>query len=290
MVLPKVVESLLEAASKDNPLSSWCIFQEKNGNIVVKLRFDSSPCSVNRDQHSTSYKRKSARQVQRDSARSAAWKTRKPVANAASVSPCHPTTDSLRVSTVDIPAVTSINDCECVAVTAGVITPPPSHSIEPMGARTRRMARLQDDVEQLRTETVSPVAVLDISLPSPSTAASILNPAATCFSPMSLESGDLSPCPPMSVNSLDTTHEKRADTTDTESVGSGSDVVTSCRSRRCAYTEDSDGSGDEGQCSLYWCEMCQYHICCKCVESGGHNRHKWILKTRSMEEYDQLFS
>ena len=105
MVLPKVVESLLEATSKDNPLSSWCIFQEKNGNIVVKLRFDSSPCSVNRDQHSTSYKRKSARQVQRDSARSAAWKTRKPVANAASVSPCHPTTDSLRVSTGDIPAV-----------------------------------------------------------------------------------------------------------------------------------------------------------------------------------------
>ena len=109
------------------------------------------------------------------------------------------------------------------------------------------MARLQDDVEQLRTETVSPVTVLDISLPSPSTAASILNPAATCFSPMSLESGDLSPCPPMSVNSLDTTHEERADTTDTESVGSGSDVVTSCRSRRCPYTEDSDGSGDEGQ-------------------------------------------
>ena len=61
------------------------------------------------------------------------------------------------------------------------------------------------------------------------------------------------------------------------------------RSRRCAYTEDSDGSGDEGQCSLYWCAICQYHICCKCVESDGHNRHKWILMRRSMEEYDQLF-
>ena len=74
-------------------------------------------------------------------------------------------------------------------------------------------------------------------------------------------------CQSMSVNSMDTTHEEHADTTDTESVGSDSDIVTSCRSRRCAYTEDSDGSGDEGQCSLYWCWMCQYHICCKCVES-----------------------
>ena len=66
------------------------------------------------------------------------------------------------------------------------------------------MARLQDDVEQLRTEAVSPVCALDISLPSPATAASILNPAATCFSPMLLESGDVSPCPPMSVHSTDT--------------------------------------------------------------------------------------
>ena len=125
----------------------------------------------------------------------------------------------------------------------------------------------------------------NVSLPSPPTAASILNPAATCFSPMLLESGDLSPCRPLSVNSMDTTNEECADTTDTESVGSGSDVVTICRSHHCAYTEDSDGSGNEGQCSLDWCGICQYHICCKCVESGGHNRHKWILKRRSMEEY-----
>ena len=85
------------------------------------------------------------------------------------------------------------------------------------------MARLQDDVEQFRTERVSPVTVLDISLPSPSTAASILNPAATCFSPtcMLLESGDLSPCRPLSVNSMDTTNAEHADTTDTESVGDG---------------------------------------------------------------------
>ena len=64
---------------------------------------------------------------------------------------------SLCVSTVDISAATS-NDCECVAVTADVITPPPSHSIEPMGTSTRSMARLQDDVEQFRTEMVSYLA------------------------------------------------------------------------------------------------------------------------------------
>ena len=172
----------------------------------------------------------------------------------------------LFVSTVGMPAsaVTS-NDCECTAVTADVTTPPPSHSIEPLGTRTRSMTRLQNNVEQLRTETVSPVTMvtlLDISLPSPSTAASILSPAATCFSPMLLESGDVSPCPWIVC-----AHEEHADTTDTESVGSDSDIVTSCRSRRCAYTKDSDGSGDEGQCSLYWCGMCQYRICCKCVES-----------------------
>ena len=289
-MLPKVVESLLEATSKDNPLSSWCIFQEKNGNIIVKLRFESSSCSVNRDQHCTSYKRKSTRQVQRDSARSAAWKARKPVASAASVSPCHPTTDSLCVSTADmhVSAVTS-KECECAAVTADVTTPTPSHSIELLGTRTRSMARLQDDVEQLRTEAVSPVCVFDISLPSPSTAASILNPAATCFSPMLLECGDVRPCPLMSVHSTDTINDERAHTTDTESVGSGSDIITSCRSRRCAYTEDSEGSGDEGQDSLYWCELCTYHICCNCVDNGGHNSHKWKLTRRSMKEYDKLF-
>ena len=53
--------------------------------------------------------------------------------------------------------------------------------------------------------------------------------------------------------------------------------------------EDSEGSGDEGQDSLYWCEMCTYHICCNCVENGGHNSHKWKLTRRSMKEYDKLF-
>ena len=71
MVLPKILENLLETTAIDNSLLSWSIFQEKNGHIVVKVKFENGLSSF---KHERSYKRKSTKQVLRDQARSKEWK------------------------------------------------------------------------------------------------------------------------------------------------------------------------------------------------------------------------
>ena len=47
---PKVLENMLEAASENKSLKTWSIFQEKDGCINFKLKFDSETDSVNHDQ------------------------------------------------------------------------------------------------------------------------------------------------------------------------------------------------------------------------------------------------
>ena len=80
--------------------------------------------------------------------------------------------------------------------------------------------------------------------PITATAASILNPAATCCSSILLESGDVShvrPCPwivwiPPTRNVLTQLTRNLWEV--------AGDIVTSCWSCRCAFTEDSEDSGD----------------------------------------------
>ena len=78
MGLSKVLEMTLASLSDENDLISWSVFQEKSGQISVRIRFEAANDAVN---HSADayYHRKTPSQVKRDRERTEAWraKTRK---------------------------------------------------------------------------------------------------------------------------------------------------------------------------------------------------------------------
>jgi hypothetical protein len=49
MDLPKILENMLIAATKDSSLKSWNIYQEKTGHVVFKLKFATTTESMDRD-------------------------------------------------------------------------------------------------------------------------------------------------------------------------------------------------------------------------------------------------
>ena len=73
MALNDVLINTLMSLSEDNLLSSWSVFQEKNGQIYVKIRFDTAKDAPNHDVVGH-YRRKPAQQVRRDRERTMAWR------------------------------------------------------------------------------------------------------------------------------------------------------------------------------------------------------------------------
>ena len=73
MGFPKPLENILNIITASNNLQSWSIFQEKDGSINVKLKFNSHEEPVNHIKNS-SYKKKTNRQVERDFNRSRQWR------------------------------------------------------------------------------------------------------------------------------------------------------------------------------------------------------------------------
>jgi hypothetical protein len=269
----------LEATSKENTLSSWCIYQEKNGHIVFKLKFENASGLVNREE--CSYKRKSPKQVERDEARSKAWKARPSLASQTSASPVHTPLAAQGAAKNSLPPVPVVRDS--------------------FGVTTRSRTRIQDDeVEMIRTDIESPSAVMDFSLPSLDLADSLLNPSAPCYvaAPSSLHDAGLLDVSRMSsqygdpaashVSFTDTRSQIDSLDNDTDSTESGS-AANDCQSRRCAYGGLDDASGDEHHDFLYWCEKCHFHVCCDCFNKGTHIRHKKLLKRRSMKDYVAVF-
>jgi len=74
MDLPKILESSLQAILDSSTLQSWNIFQEQNGHIIVKLKFNGHH---NQAQQTTAYRKKSQRQSDRDNQRATVWNSRK---------------------------------------------------------------------------------------------------------------------------------------------------------------------------------------------------------------------
>ena len=64
--LPKVLRNLMDTLLEGNQLHSWNIFEERNGQIVVKIKF--SDGHIDQPQQA-SYKRKTPSQVKRDETR-----------------------------------------------------------------------------------------------------------------------------------------------------------------------------------------------------------------------------
>ena len=75
MGLNKALEMTLASLSDENTLLSWSVFQEKSGQISVKIRFEAANDAVNHrdDSH---YHRKRPSQIQRDHERTQAWRAK----------------------------------------------------------------------------------------------------------------------------------------------------------------------------------------------------------------------
>ena len=84
MGLCDVLGNVMTTLAEENSLLSWTVYYEKNGQISLKVRYQSSQKSVNRDQEDVHYKKKSTRQLQRDRERSRAWHKQKQAVNAES--------------------------------------------------------------------------------------------------------------------------------------------------------------------------------------------------------------
>ena len=64
--VPKTLKCLLDVLVDVNTLQSWNIFEEQNGQVVVKLRFDSGHYSPPSNKGPVAFKRKAPSQVKRD--------------------------------------------------------------------------------------------------------------------------------------------------------------------------------------------------------------------------------
>ena len=75
MRINKVLEMTLASLSDENMLLSWSVFQEKSGQISVKIRFEAANDAVNHRDNSH-YHRKKPSQIQRDHERAQAWRAK----------------------------------------------------------------------------------------------------------------------------------------------------------------------------------------------------------------------
>ena len=70
--LPLVLENILESVLGSYELRNWNIFNEKNGNVSIKLRFwNKGEGQINVQEDIVSYRRKSSSQINRDRQRAA---------------------------------------------------------------------------------------------------------------------------------------------------------------------------------------------------------------------------
>ena len=274
MVLPRILENLLETATRDSELKSWCIFQENNGDFTFKIKLGAPSSSANRVQP-YAYRRKSHAQVMRDEARSKAWRSRQTEVRDVASAPLGNMEPSAVAADLSV-AITSPDKMD---------TPHTPQSHPQAGPTTRSKAKIAEEIEQPRLDSVrtTPPAILDYSLLSP-----ITNHGDSCHAMTTLGSSDTL-LSPGSISSP--VHE--CDTS-TDSDAESSDMAYTCTSLRCEYgycghTPDADKEVHDAEC-MYWCRKCRYYLCCDCIDRGIHIRHRQLCEKLSIEEYDRLHS
>jgi len=249
MGMPKALEILLNTLIDSDSLQGWNIYPERSGEIVVKIRFSGAMESPKQDR--LSYRKKSPAQNRRNAQRHSQW-------------------------------IASKHAHEVVSDSAPpVVNDDPIRDPTSTGIMTRSMTVAQsDDIEQLRAE--SP---LHDNFPAD---ASPLNPLADTFSMLLTPVIDT----PVVIS--------------TDSVVSVSDVdnipdspvldLTECDSCSDVSCTTDPGATDVGNCAMYFCEYgcgvpdqivsndgiyycrkCKFTMCNRCIDGGGHSRHRKYL-------------
>ena len=245
MGLNKILENMLTKFGEEYSLRSWSIFDEENGCVSVRIKFDANRSSVKRE--AIGYKRKPQSQLRRDKNRSEQWRHKQPSPQAGTdrQQPQH-AESSRQVDKSSEPA--------------------DGESTKRSGMVTRNQAKQPVDTpETPRSSHVNCDIPTDYSPPLN------LDPKAPIFisSP---------PCaisalsPPLPVKDMLCDSESDSDAGSTASDA----IITGCDRAYCTYGCGS--THDDTVTGIYRCTKCiTCNICEQCLGEGGHGKHKKYL-------------
>lgn len=250
----------------DNVLRSWSIYQEKNGCVTFKIRFQNTIEEAMHDDVNIQYRRKPTSQVKRDQDRCASWRTTRPQSTAQEA----------------------------------------ESSVPPGGSRvTRSRSKLLcSDTEQPRSCDSDPPAdmpVFDETVClNPEAQSFCTTPQAdstllVCCSPSPMETdsrrydstvmdlyehGVIPDCTELGSPKL-----VQPDLSDSDGYSDVADM-SPCQVDMCAY-----GGGSDTSATLYYCSKCDLYVCQKCCSEGGHVRHKrYLRRDKDIAESDSCIT
>ena len=260
----KSLEIQLDALFANDSLKSWQIYEEKNGCVTVKLRFNGHHIGQNGLNIATGgevkYRRKSEQQVVRDRKRAESFKNSHGVV----------TRSRSRVS--ECPSAEKPRNCNSFHSTPVLPTD------------------LLDVTQQC--SDLNPLAP-DFNLNDPNSPDNVL------VSPGS----HASPEPPINNTTVDPEHHKSPITVDCKQSLEMNDTTISACDIKSASESNSDsdceddvlpdgcynslcaygGGGNGNYMDIYRCTKCKvFYVCSKCKREGGHQKH-----SRYIEMYEQ---
>ena len=298
MDLPKALQDLLATLLANNALKSWQIFDEKNMDIVVKMRFAGGHCGQ-AEVTTARYRRKAPAQVRRDQARSATYKQQ----HAQRTAEPSTVTDKPCLSTkAHVPL-----GPEVIVEKKKITKKATKSTAKPRSSRTARLRMTENnedrdgDIEQIRTCVLSPEPSLDVHdvstmslgpyTPTPGSFIHVSDNSACSLSPDAAPfvshmcSSLLEEEEPYTVDPCDPPYETMSEDSETTTESDCNTIESICvTNHRCPCLHGcefgpGDNANEHDEHKHYQCGRCStgspymYVICEPCVSMGMDKEH-----------------
>ena len=234
-------------------LRSWNVYQEQNGCISIRIRFDS--CGEPAKHDDVTYKRKAPSQVARDRRRSDQWSNKKAAHKQQPGSPRHTSTHGMKTRrSSNIELLRCDDSTECGDICSDMLCTP--SILNPLATPFPHQHDVYPDYVSYVSPSPGP-ALPKLAVDTPDESEQLEDITTTSLS--------LDP--------------NTADVNDTSSDATDSDIDTTinCGKYWCSYgggKSDQDKSHD----GLFTCARWKYHsVCILCMNDGRHARHKQYL-------------
>ena len=282
MGLNRILGDTLTKLSDDHMLRSWSIYQEQNGCVSVKIKFDVGADAVKHD--NMTYKRKYASQVARDRRRSDHWKSQQSTLRQHPGQRRHMETSGSVTPAKSRDTSTGVCDGNDIGMMTRSMTTSHEHTTEILRCDISDSV----DISPTVTPLLSPYILYPLATPFhheydlalPDLAFSVTpdrDPPKVC-----LDISERPEDPVASPSSLDVvdTSPGDLDNSDTCSVSSAESSATTC-SAECGIFWCGYGGGQSGQDrtkdGLSTCTRCHLAVCALCLDDGRHSRHKQFI-------------
>ena len=261
--LPKTLEILMSSLLQENNVLSWQIYQDKSGNVNMKLRFTGD--NVTHDQPPVSYRRKAPAQVKRDQARAQTFRATMAHKSPRNMSDCPERLTGVRTR----------------RMAAAEETPEQMRS-----GLDNDTSDVPLDISVDRMDDTDASTILEMSDLCPT-----VSPYVPKCAPYPSTSSENTPPLPTSPPPMESPGSDTELTSDTTTVDSGAETdaddmspeVGRCGCAQCDYGGVSTGSmdtcgGDHYRCLKCSVPNCVSCVCSRCYGFGGHRRHRRYLK------------